>query len=627
LSQNESLSTYWWNEDRNKVHEILFGILRFLDQNQKYIEERNKRAWRLYGNVNTLGLSSHSYMRESGQSSQTDRVTLNIVQSMCDTVTQKIAKNKPRPMFLTEEGDREMRNKADLLNKFVEGQFYATNIYGESPKVFRDSTIFGTGALKIYRQGSEIKCERTFIDEIKVDEVEARYGTPRSMYQVKYMPKEVMVRLFPTYTQQILSCKNAEESYASHASLSNLVQVCEAWHLPSDKKANDGRHVICIENVTLEDEKYKKDYFPFVFSRWSERLLGFYGQGLAEQLTGLQIEISKILKTIQMAFHLNVPKMMVEANSKVVLNHLNNQEGGIVRFFGTKPEWVHFQSVNPQTFEHLERLYSKAYEIAGVSQLAASSKKPAGLDSGKALRVFDDIDSERFILAGQAFEQFHLDAGKQFIDLGKEIFEEEGKYEITAQTKKFIKKINWKDIDLSDDQYVMKCFPVSMLSKTPAGKLQDVQDLIQAGFIDKAHALELLDMPDLEAYTSRATAPLKDIEQMIDNMLDKGIYEAPEPYQDLQNGMPEVLSAYLKAKNDKVPEERLELLRRWMEQAQSTMNPPAPSQPPQPSMGEGQPQGQMAPSSNPGLPQGSPTAVPEAPPTSALLPSAPGGMQ
>ena len=67
-----------------------------------------------------------------------------------------------------------------------------------------------------------------------------------------------------------------------------MVKVIESWHLSSGPKAKDGKHTICT-NATLFKEDYDKEYFPFVFFRWNVRPVGFFGQGLAEQLQGLQL--------------------------------------------------------------------------------------------------------------------------------------------------------------------------------------------------------------------------------------------------------------------------------------------------------------------------------------------------
>jgi hypothetical protein len=614
--ENESLRTYWWKDSKEKLNEKLFGIVRHLDQTQNYVQQSNIRHLRLYGNVNVLGLSAHTYSQNQNINTPFDRITLNIVKSCCDTATQKIAKNKPKPTFLTQGGDWTLKKRAKMLDQYVQGQFYAMDMYKLGVRAFLDATVFGTGAIKIYPdfENMKISAERVFIDELIVDNSEAMYGTPRSLYQRKFIPREVLVEQFPEFKEKIMTAKRPEQLSPQHSSLSTCIMVLEAWHLPSSKKANDGRHTIAIENATLYDGEWIRDYFPFTFMRWSPRLLGFWGQGLAEELTGIQVEINKLLRVVQTLMHLVTPHWLVEHGSKVVTAHINNELGRILKFSGVKPEYHAPDPVPPEILAQIESLYRKAYEIAGISQLGAQSKKPEGLNSGKALREFSDIESERFILVGQAYEQMYMDAAKQIIDLTKELYAKDPSFSLLVKGKKFLEKIAWADIDLQDDQYIMQIFPTSSLSQTPAGRLQDVQELIQAGFIDRANAMRLLDYPDLQEYMSLANAAIEDIENQIEAMIERGENAIPEPYMNLQLGIQMVQSAYLRAKNEMVPEDRLELLRNWINEANRLLTPPAP-----PVMAPNvPPPGGAA----PGMPPGTPQAVPAAPPVSDILPIA-----
>jgi len=601
--QNESLRTYWWKESTEKLHETLFGIIRYLDQSQNYVQQNNLRHLRLYGNLNVLGLSSHTYAQNQTINAPYDRVTLNVVQSCCDTVTQKIAKNKPKPTFLTSGGDWTMQKKAKLLDKYVMGQFDALDLYKKGLRSFQDSSVFGTGAVKLYIDwdNKKICADRVFIDEIKVDNQEAMYGDPRNIYQTKFIPREVLVEMYPAYKTAILEAPRPTQLTAQHSSLSTCIMVLEAWHLRSSETATDGKHAICIEGATLYSEQYDKDYFPFPMIRFNQRILGFWGQGLAEQLTGIQIEINKLLRTAQTLFHLITPAWLIEHGSKIVSAHINNELGRITKYTGVKPDYFAPNPVSVQILEQIESLYRKAYEIAGVSQLAAQSKKPGGLDSGKALREFNDIEAERFILMGQSYEEFYIACAKQIIDLTKELYAKDKDYAVTVKGKKFMEQIKWADIDLEDDQYIMQIFPTSFLSQTPAGRLADVQELIQAGFIDKANGMKLLDYPDLQQYMSLANAALEDIENQIEAMVERGEFQSPEPFQNLALGISMMQSAYLRGKNDAVPDDRLDLLRNWIEEANKMLVAATP--PPQPQM-----------------PAADPMAVPSAPPVSDILP-------
>lgn len=562
---------YWWKADKGRAYESIFPYIRHLNTEQGYRQQDNFKFMRLYGAQELYGLRAYHGLRTEANNPVLNRITLNIIQSMIDTVVSKIAKNKPKPTFLTEGGNWGQQSRAKKLTQFLEGQYQSTEFYELASRAFLDSCIFGTGCLKIFIQDGSIKVERVFIDEIIIDDKESFYGQPRQMHQHKMIHKDVLKGMFPEYAGAIeIAGKEPIMSYGLPLNTNtDMVMVLESWHLKSGEDATDGKHVISIENQDLLAEDYDKDYFPFVFWRWGLRPLGFFGQGLGEQLAGLQLEINKILKTIQVSMHLvSVPKIFIEANSKVISSHLDNKIGAIIKYTGKAPEPGQLGVIPPELFAHLDRLYQRAYEIAGVSQLSATSAKPAGLNSGKALREYNDLETERFMTVAQRYEKVFLDAGRIMIDLAKDLNDElEDGYAVKVKGKKFLKTIKWKDVDMEEDQYVMSLFPTSALSSSPAGRLQDVQELITAGFVSKEDAMKLLDFPDLQSFYNFETAPGEDIDMVIEKIVEDGDYMTPEPYQNLEYGIQKMQKAYLLFRSQNLPEVKLELIRRWMEDA------------------------------------------------------------
>ena len=555
---------FWWEQTKD-IHDDVFSAVTTLAEDQNYRAKDNLSWLRLFSNVNASGLNSDNYARRSG--TRADDVTLNIVHSMCTTVTSKIAKNRPKVTFLTSGGDWSLKRKAKLLDKFVNGQFYATDIYTTAPKVFLDATVFGTGVMKIYQDGERIVAERVFPNEVISDDAESFYGNPRQMFQRKIVSREVLLAAYPDFEKDILNASKAETGNSGESVTSNQVECVEAWHLASKKGSPDGRHCICLDNVTLLDEAYDKDFFPFVFIRWTENLLGFWGQGLAEQLLGVQVEINKLLNRIQEQMHLATPKVFIETGSKISKAHINNEVWGVIEYTGTKPDFHVPRTATGEVFSHLDRLFGRAYEVAGISEMAAQAKKPAGLDSGVAIREFSDIQSERFMLVAQAYENLFLTAARQMIDVARDIDEQGNTYEVISHGDKYIERIKWKDISLEEDQYVMQIYPTALLSTTPAAKLQTIQEMAQTGLLNPTEARALLDYPDLEAVNQLATAFIDDVDLLIEEMIEKGRYHPPETFSNLEFAIQRVQSAYLRAKIDKVPEERLELLRRYMDDA------------------------------------------------------------
>jgi hypothetical protein len=641
------INQFWWDtEDEGALASDLFGYVNRLIQQQSYRQEENFKHMRLYGNMEAYALRGYGFYNAEPSSIVAGRVTLNVVQSMVDTVTSKLTKNKPKPTFLTEGGNWEMQSRAKKLTQFVEGQFQATDFYPARAIAIQNSAIFGTGPVKIFREGKQIKLEQTFIDELIVPDSEAIYGAPRQLHQRKKIHKDVLKNMFPDHAEAIETTCSLDLSTFQSNSIdlaSGMVTVLESWKLPSGDEAADGRHVICMDKLTLLDEPWIRNYFPFVFWRWGVRPLGFFGQGLAEQLTGLQLEINKLLRTIQISMHLvSVPKIFVEASSNIVSAHLNNKIGGIVKYTGTRPEQGPLGTIPAELFTHLDRLYNRAFEIAGISQLSAQSQKPSGLDSGKALREFNDIESERFLSVGTRDEEAVMLASKMYIDAAKEIKEEFGEYNVKVSSGSSISTLEWDDVCMAEDKYIMRVFPTSALASTPAGKLADVQELLQAGFINKEDGMKLLDFPDLRQFYNFNNAGVEDIERCIEFMIDKGEYSTPEPYQNLQLGITKMQQAYLLFKTQNAPENRLELFRRWIEDAngllmkaaqagQPAVGGPVPAM--DPSMAAEEPvdalalqqSGSMDPAADAALLAQAqapidPMAVPAAPPTSELLP-------
>ncbi len=562
------MEMFWWEEDEETVHEAVFAYVEGLEETQKYMHELNIRNARLYSNVDLLGLDWSLTQRDYSRKSL-GRVTENLIQSVCDTATSVIAGQRARVTFQTDGAEFTVQRKARMLEKWIEGKFDETEFHKEATRAFRDATIFGTGALKIYEHLGEISCERVLIDEIKVDEMECRSSDPRQLHHVKFVDKEVLKADFPDFEEKIEeSTKQRFNRQGAYRNMDENTAVCvESYHLPSGKNAKDGKRVISISGATLLVESWDKDYFPFLFYRWSEPVCGFYGQGLAEQLTGIQLRINKLNAFIQKAQDLiAVPRVFVDIASKNLKMQLNNEIGAIIPYRGKPPVFHSAQAVSPEIYNYKESLWRRGFEVAGISQMSATSKKPAGLESAVALREYNDINAQRFAYQSQEFERLAPKAAERFIDIARDIQKRGGECKSVFHAKKLVEKICFKEAAIDDGTYRIRLEPASILSRTPAGRSQQVVEWAQSGIIDTDEARRLLNHPDLERTADLNNAAIEDIEATIEDLLD-GKYDPPEPYQHLEMGMKRVQLAYLKARRDGAPEDILENMRRWIESA------------------------------------------------------------
>lgn len=569
MDANTASNSYWYESENNEdMARQLFSQVKFLRENQlSSVSDDNLMHVRLYGNAEIFGLKPYDYSFR-----RTDnRIGLNVIKQACDTATSRIAKAKPRPQFLTKMGDYSLKQEAKKLQMYIDGTFYENKAYKMGQDVFKDATIVGKGVVKFFPKKTCIGMERVFVDEIIVDQAEAMYGNPSIIYQVKPINRRILLGMFPKKATYIKQAPHLEDATVGGIKLSEMVEVVEAWKLPSSPDSNDGLHIICTEKGVLFKEEWLEDWFPFSFFDWSKKVFGFYSSGIAEELRGIQLEINKLLVVIQRSMHLgSIPKIFVDANTKIVKSHLNNEIGGIITYAGNKPTYDQLMAIPPVLFEQLANLYQKAFEVVGLSQMSAHGQIPAGMinASGKALRTYNDIETERFSVVAQNYDEFFLDMANKLILMSEREAKRKGsKLKVTSFNSKYIEDIEWKDIDIKRDQYMLKTFPTNFLSATPEAKLADIQEMIGIGLLDQRDAMQLLDYPDLESVTEFKNAAYDDIHAVLENIIDKGQYEPPMPLQALEYGQTLFQQVYLKLKNQNLQPERLEMLLRWTEEA------------------------------------------------------------
>jgi hypothetical protein len=564
----------WWRAPTQaELATQILSTASLLKEQQQY-RYRQASVWaRLYGNMPLMGFPGASLSRmTSNNALPVDRPTMSVVTSCVDTLVSRLTQSRPRPVFLTDGGDYKGRRLAKQLNSFITGELYNCDAHAKGELILRDAAVLGTGVMKVLELDKRVALERKLQTEILVDPNDALYGDPRQMYELKLVDREVLKEMFPKSQSMI---GKAEQAYPDNTSdsqktVSDLVMVVEGWRLPSSADANDGLHAIACSEGLLFDESYKKDFFPFAFLHYSPRMLGFWGQGLAEQLMGTQVEINKLLMTISTAINLvGVPRVFVEDGSKVVKAQLNNAIGSIVTFRGTKPSYEVAPCVPQELYAQLERLIQYAYQQSGVSALSAASQKPMGLDSGRAIREYDDLQSDRFAALSKRYDNLFVDLAYLITDKAKDICERDGKYTTVYPNKDGTKEIDLPAAKLLKDTYVIQCFDTSSLPRDPAGRKQAVVEDMQAGLISPQEGRRLLNYPDLEQVEKLDNAAEERILKILDAIVEDGKYTPPDPFMDLVLAEKLVTQYYNLYEPAKLTEERCELLRQFASQVQA----------------------------------------------------------
>lgn len=564
----------WWAHGK-QIYEFVWPIYERMKTHQNFRSMNNLRYARLYNDMELLGLKAGQYTRVANPSSYVkNKVTYNVVKSCIDSATAKIGKTKTRPIYLAENGSYSDQLKAKRLTQFIGGVFQQIGtgqdedktMYGLGKQAFRHCGIFGTGVVHFYTTADgKVRAETNLCEEIIVDETEGMYRKPRQLHRHRYVAREVLLDMYPKFEQEIRSLPAVNENNDSFETISDMVETLESWHLPSGPDAKDGMHCVTVTNATLKYEQYDDDYFPFLFMRWLPRILGFYGMGLAEELLGIQLEINKLLRNIQISQNLMaVPQIWLEYQSRTIKKKINNEIGGIKYYLGKPPIFTVPQGMSGEVYQHLERLYQRAYEITGISLLSATSQKPAGLNAAVALREYKDTETERFAIQQDMYENFYVEAAEMIRRLCKKSKEKGLNPIVQFKDGSSQKTIRFSDVDVPDSKVTVSARPSNLLPKEPAGRLQYVQELIQAGIYSKEEALDLLDFPDTTKVNNIKLGARHVVIFTIEKMVEDVRYIAPEPYMNLDFAIEYAQSYYSRGKIDSMPEDRQELLRTFI---------------------------------------------------------------
>lgn len=570
---------FWWKHGMDGPEESMAGeissTIKFMEDHQNGRINRLTMSTRLYGHNAAFNLIGASFSRASGGNTSPNnlRIGFNLCASIIDTITAQVAKNKVVPTFITSGGVWGMQRKAEQLSKFVEGIFYENGAHEKITYQARDAGVWGDGIIHVYRGDNDrVEYERVMPHELSVDLVESAVTSkPKQFHRIKVADRGVAAEMWGGDEHALKAIVDSApanyQTIGGQGTAADLITLVESWHLRSGPNATDGLHVISLPDSgkVLFREPYEKDYYPFVILPYTKDLIGFWGQGVCERVQSLQGELNRLMILDQKSRWMQASfKILVENTSKVVSQHLNNEVGAIIRYTGTPPQYITPPAIDNSNAQKIESLKQDGYQQEGVSQLNASNLKPSGLNSGAALRTFDTIAEDRQLFFGQRVESAALELARQSIEVVKDIHKEKGHYEVRFPNTNFVESIDWKDINLSLDEYWLKAFPTSELPEEPAAKLQTVQEYAQAGFISPRAARRLLSMPDVEMADKLANAAEELICKSIEEIIYDGHMVRPDSEWDLQLAKSLALQYMNYAKLNDCPPANLRKLRKFM---------------------------------------------------------------
>lgn len=596
-NKKEDGSPYkWWlaQSDKELLAQALSTSEYLKRTNQQRVRQASIFARLFSGKPLYNYLAANSTLDNSNQL-PIGRPTANVVYSCTDTLVSRLTQNKPKPVFLTDGGHYKERKLAKEANAFIQGELYRTKAYDLGALAFRDACVLGNGFIKVFPKHDKVHLQRVLETELNVDFNDAYHGYPRQLEQKMLVDRSVIMDQFPDKEDIIAGATsgNVDSSPRSSETISDQLITSEMWHLPSGPNATDGRHIIvCSEGVVL-DEEWKKGKFPFVNFGYNPNLTGFFAQGLAEILMPTQMEIYRMLIVASQAIELmGVPRIYIDELSKIIETSFNNRIGTIIKGRGTPPAFINATANSPEIYQWIQWLIANAYQMAGISQMAASGVKPAGLNSGEAQREFLNTQDERFSALETRYSNVYPELSYMMIDCAKDIADETGSYTTVYPGKDGTREIDFKNISKLKDTYVIQCFEESSLPKDPAGRQAKLSEMLAAGEITNQEFRRLSNFPDLEQDDRLAAALEERILHALDEIVENGDKNysdiAPDPFilDPTDMATTKVVQYINLYSTQQLEESKMQVLRNWFTQVQALKQQAMPP-PPQPEQGQG----------------------------------------
>ena len=435
---------------------------------------------------------------------------VNVIKSVIDSLVSKISNQKVRPYFTPVNGLFSTRAIVKQAQQFFDIIYDKEKVHEKITQAFRNSCIFNIGYVFFNPFTSELEAPGSW--QVAICNTEKGYGTPtKALVEYKHFPVTQLDKygIKGKYTNEYVNFKLYFDTI-------------------------EHEMVAYVNTAEALKKKYRADKIPLVPVYHNKPVFGTRTISIVDELDGIQQNIDLLNCKISAAMQLTAANTtFVEAGSSLQPGDISNKTGNV---YSVKmgPGHTQLPVVNvtpvpcdPIWMQLLDKYVEQAYRVVGISEMSAESKKPAGLDSGVALQTLSDIESDRFMVQVDHYVNAFIDLANLII----EVMEDGSILPKSVDTASY----SWNDIRKQKELFKIQFSAMSILSKDPSTKLQQIMQMSQLGLITTDKIASFLDSPDLEDAYKEASAISDAVDACIEKAIDEDIYEIPDyiAYQQL----------------------------------------------------------------------------------------------
>lgn len=521
---------------------------------------------------------------ESIENDTTLTPSINVIKSCIDTLTSKIAQSKVRPFFNCINGTFKDINVCKNAQQYFDQYFDIEEVNKKVSMAFRDACIFDHGVIYVDSETKSIT--KALPWQVFVRPAELTYNNVTRAY---YCQNDYPVSMLPEkYRNKVLKA-NPDQEYVTYGIYYDTVDQCKAVYI--------------TELDFVEIEKYEGNRVPFIFLWYNNPIHGGSSVSVVDMLYGIQSEVNTLMSKVKDASQLSPAlTFFLPDDATIKSTQLNNRVGNVITYKATSdmsgsPVTVATPNfIDSQYIELINNLKETAYEMVGISQLSAQSKKPAGLDSGVALQTMENVESERF-------EEQLNQVIRCYVEIAKTCLRVFPKEETILPDTPNRLDVRWKDIVDEEKKMQIQFSAADSLSKDPSTKLQQLQQLAQVGVIPQERIAQFMELPDLEGGYSLSNNAINAVLSVIRDCIESDNYDVPD-YIPIPMLKTEIINTQLSLRaanftRNQKDIEKLNKLYNVVVQMEQEMNQPTPEEQMAQQQAAMQQQGMMAPQGQP----------------------------
>lgn len=566
----------WWMHDEENIGQATEQIILKIEKEQSSRYTSFVNWCRIYGNYEAMAWSNYSFagaVNKQNDGGTGNPLRLNVIQSCIDAAAAKIAKDEPQPYFITSGSTNYFdKLKAAKCTRYVKGILQQCKVHEKSNSQFRDAEVIGTGFLHFfYNSDDDMQCDWVPSIEVRVSDYDGLTKQPRSIHRVRMMSREMLISKFPDKEEIIDRLATSPTNRLSYFgnNIVDMVRVKESWHLRSSDKSGDGVYCFTVNEECLCYQKYDLDLFPIIPFRWMDKMLGFWGRSVTEEIYALQMSLDDLLNVAAESYGLvGFPYWTAPEGAGIIEDHIASDFiARLITYRGTQPPQLVTPNPLPDSFMpwvmwHIDSMY----KIVGISQASATSNNQLGPDaSGAAIRELVDIETSRFSQIATSWENNTKNIAEVVLAITKEYAKTHPDLKVTY-VDKHKRNFEYNFADVVIDNFTIGCDVVSRNPDKVAGLVQTVNDYVERNWITPERAMELETTdPDIREEVRRKTSSLDLTELRLSQMVEEGVRYTPEPYMD---NLPQCINMsrgiYNMLVADGCPEDRLDLVRNWI---------------------------------------------------------------